>query len=285
MCAGLPRNMETIRDLVVECDSWQCNQRNGRCWKTGNKGGSKEGYSKAKWLAEYIVYQAKSQAEHEVLKEPSHTSSDLFHLTYQMKHGNLHVQDEKPVCNNTRKLCLDDRAGKSTFGWVPPIRRVRPGSSPTTTTTKISISHGSPTHIPPLSHIPLELLTEAIKLMLQVLPWPKQKCLKPLKASGSEGAQQIGDLIDDIVHFEQNPSGWEESIIIWQRPLCRASLRFCNKLHFLWWLFQLAPQDMPQCLWHSEDRYLTQKMVTHDLLGLPGAWLEWDPLFWQESLE
>ena len=35
-----------------------------------------------------------------------------------------------------------------------------------------------------------------------------------LKASRGEGALQIGDLIDDIIHFRKIPNEWEESIIV-----------------------------------------------------------------------
>ena len=37
---------------------------------------------------------------------------------------------------------------------------------------------------------------------------------KTLKASGVERAQQIGDLIEDIIHFGKTPTEWEESIIV-----------------------------------------------------------------------
>ena len=67
----------------------------------------------------------------------------------------------------------------------------------------------------PAPYIPLELVIKAIKLM---------KCGKAagtsliraemLKASGVEGAQQIRDLIEDIIHFRKIPNEWEESIII-----------------------------------------------------------------------
>ena len=35
-----------------------------------------------------------------------------------------------------------------------------------------------------------------------------------LKASGVEGAQQIRDLIEDIIHFGMIPNEWEESITV-----------------------------------------------------------------------
>ena len=68
-------------------------------------------------------------------------------------------------------------------------------------------------------HIPLELVIKAMKLM---------KCCKAagasmivvemLKASGVGGAQQIRDLIEDIIHFGKIPAEWEESIIV---SLCK----------------------------------------------------------------
>ena len=36
-----------------------------------------------------------------------------------------------------------------------------------------------------------------------------------VKASGIEWAQQIRDLIDDIIHFGKFPVEWEESIIVY----------------------------------------------------------------------
>ena len=35
-----------------------------------------------------------------------------------------------------------------------------------------------------------------------------------LKASGVEGAQQIQDLMEDIIHFGKIPTEWGESIIV-----------------------------------------------------------------------
>ena len=47
--------------------------------------------------------------------------------------------------------------------------------------------------------------------LLLVHPWLELKCLK---AFGVEGAQQIHNLIKDIVYFGKMPTEWEESIII-----------------------------------------------------------------------
>ena len=47
---------------------------------------------------------------HDVLKDPSPSSSDLFCLTNQMRHSNLDVQSKKPVCNDAKELCQDDMA-------------------------------------------------------------------------------------------------------------------------------------------------------------------------------
>ena len=67
----------------------------------------------------------------------------------------------------------------------------------------------------PVPHIPPELVIKAIKLM---------KCGKAagtslivaemLKASGVEGAQQIRDLIEDVIHLGKISAEWEESSII-----------------------------------------------------------------------
>ena len=67
----------------------------------------------------------------------------------------------------------------------------------------------------PGPHVPLELVIKVIKLM---------KCSKDagtslivaemLKTSGLEGAQQIRDLIEEIIHFEKIPTEWEENVIV-----------------------------------------------------------------------
>ena len=36
-----------------------------------------------------------------------------------------------------------------------------------------------------------------------------------LKAAGDEGAQQIRNLIEDIIHFGKAPTKWEEGIIVY----------------------------------------------------------------------
>ena len=180
-----------------------------RCWKMWKKGGSKEDYQEAKRLAKHAVYLAKSQAEQEVLRDPSPGSSDLFRLANQMRRTNQDVQGEKPVRNDAGELCLDDRAKQAAwkehyerlsnveFDWDPDsLTEVYPVEGPA----------------PP---IPLELVTRAIKLM---------KCGKAagtslivaemLKASGVKGAQLIRDLIEDIIHCGKIPTEWEESTII-----------------------------------------------------------------------
>ena len=46
------------------------------------------------------------------LKDSSPSTSDLFRLTNQMRHRNLDVQGKKPVCNDAKEFCLDDRANQ-----------------------------------------------------------------------------------------------------------------------------------------------------------------------------
>ena len=68
-------------------------------------------------------------------------------------------------------------------------------------------------------HIPNNLVMKSIKLM---------KCCKApgtspivtgmLKAFGDEGAQQISDIIEDIIHINKIPTEWEEGIIV---SLCK----------------------------------------------------------------
>ena len=80
-------------------------------------------------------------------------------------------------------------------------------------------------------YIPLELMIKAIKLM---------KCGKAagtsliidgmLKASGAEGAWQVRDLVEDIIHLGKIPTEWEDSIIVslyndkWVRKLSRPQI-------------------------------------------------------------
>ena len=69
--------------------------------------------------------------------------------------------------------------------------------------------------VSPVPHISLKLVIKSIKLM---------SCGKAagislivaemLKASGVERAQQIRDLIQEIIHFGKIPTEWEESIIV-----------------------------------------------------------------------
>ena len=126
-----------------------------------------------------------------------------------MRRENLDVQGKKPVCNEVGELCLDDKAKQAAwkehyeclsnvqFDWDPD------------SLTEVYPVEG------PVPNIPLELVIKTIKLM---------KCGKAastfliiaemLKAFGFDGAQQICDLIEDIIHFRKIPTEWEESIII-----------------------------------------------------------------------
>ena len=64
-------------------------------------------------------------------------------------------------------------------------------------------------------HIPLELVIKAIKLMkCDKAAGTSQIIAEMLTASGVEGAQQIQDLIEDIIHFRKISTEWEESIIV-----------------------------------------------------------------------
>ena len=67
------------------------------CWKTWQKGGSKEEHQKAKQQAKHAVYLTKYQAKQEFLKDPSPSSSDLFCLANQIRLGNLDVVVEKSL--------------------------------------------------------------------------------------------------------------------------------------------------------------------------------------------
>ena len=58
-------------------------------------------------------YLAKSQAEQEVLKVPSSSSSDIVWLTNQMTHGHINVQGKKPASSDAGEFCLDDRVKKT----------------------------------------------------------------------------------------------------------------------------------------------------------------------------
>ena len=68
-------------------------------------------------------YLEESQAEQEFFKELSPSSSDLFFLAIQMRHGNMVVQGEKPACNDAGELCLEHRVrqadGKEHYERLP----------------------------------------------------------------------------------------------------------------------------------------------------------------------
>ena len=118
-----------------------------------------------------------------------------------MRRENLDVKGEKPVRNDAGESCLDDRTKQAAwkehhenlsnveFDWdLDCLMEVYPVEGPA-------------------PHIPLELVIVAIKLM---------KCGRAagtsliegemLKVSGVKGAQQIRDLIEDIVRFGEIPT-------------------------------------------------------------------------------
>ena len=85
------------------------------CCKALKNGDSNDEYQKAKRLATYPVYLAKSQDKPEAPQDPSPYSSDLFRLANKMRGGNLDIQVEKPVRNDAGELCLDDRAKQAAW--------------------------------------------------------------------------------------------------------------------------------------------------------------------------
>ena len=112
-----------------------------------------------------------------------------------MRCGNLDVQGETPISNDAGTLCLDDkpkeaaqreqyrRLSNVVFGWDPD------------SFTVVYPVEG------PAPYIPLELVIKAI-------------IAEMMKAPGDEGAQQIHDLIEYIIHCRKIPTGWEGSIIV-----------------------------------------------------------------------
>ena len=172
--------------------TWWCNvavdsavKEKQRCWKTWTKRGSKEDYQKAKHLAKHAVYLAKSQANEEVLKDPSPSTTDFFRLSNQIRHENLDVQGEKPVLNDAGELCLDDRSKQAAWKtlWAPLQCWVRLGPwLPHRSLSRWSLP--PPTHPP----IPLEFVIKAISwwnvARLLVHPWLQLKWWNPLELKG-----------------------------------------------------------------------------------------------------
>ena len=140
------------RDLVLECSGRQCSQgkvemlENQEAWR--QQGDISEGQAACQ-----TCYLTKSQAE-QALKVPSSSSSNLFRLANQMGRGNLHVQGDKPVHNETGELCLDDRTKQA--AWKEHYECL--------SNVEFDLNPESLTEVP-APHIPLELVMKAIKLM------------------------------------------------------------------------------------------------------------------------
>ena len=225
-----------------------------RCWKTWKNGGSKEEYQKAKCLVKHAVNLAKSLDKEGVLKDPSPGSSHLFCIANQIICENLDVQGEKSVCNDPGGLCLDDRAKQAAwkehyeclsnveFDWEPE------------SLTEVYPVEG------PAPHIPLELVIKAIKLMkCGEAAGTSRIIAEMLKASGVEGAQQIPDVIMDIIHLGKIPTEWEESIIISLYKGKGIALKWGN-----YWGLKLLDQVMKD-LEKVAENFLWQQVYIDDM--------------------
>ena len=121
----------------------------------------------------------------------------------------MDVQGEKPVRNDAGELCLGDRSKQA--AWKEHCECL--------SNVEFDWDRDSLAEVYPMEglvpHIPLELVIKTIELM---------KCGKVaatslivdgmLKASGVEGAQQIRDLIEDVIHFGRTLTEFEESLIV-----------------------------------------------------------------------
>ena len=80
-----------------------------------------------------------------------------------------------------------------------------------------------------------------------------------LKAFGVEGAQQIRDLIEDIIHFEKIPIEWEQNIIISLYKGKGIALEWGN-----YWGLKLLDQVM-KVLNRVAENFLRQQMHINDM--------------------
>ena len=175
----------------------------GRCFKLWKAGGSRAAYNAAKRTSNRVVHQAKSEAEKVALQKID--AGDVYRLAKQMRRDNQDVMEEKPVKNDAGLLSLDEESKKE--AWKEHYERLLNVEFPW---NPEDLSEESPVE-GPSEPITLEMITKAISKMA----YGKAAGASGIVAEvGEAGAEEVRDLVENIISEGCIPTDWQESFIV-----------------------------------------------------------------------
>ena len=175
-------------------------------WKAG---GSRAAYNTAKRTSNRVVHQAKSEAEKVALQKIDARSGDVYQLAKQMRHDNQDVMGEKPVKNDAGQLSLDEESKKE--AWKEHYERLLNIEVPW---NPEDLSEESPVE-GPSEPITLEMITKAItKMAAGKTAGPSGIVAEMLTPVGEAGAEEVCDLVENIISEGCIPTDWQESFIV-----------------------------------------------------------------------
>ena len=175
-------------------------------WKAG---GSRAAYNTAKRTSNRVVHQAKSEAEKVALQKIDARSGDVYRLAKQMRRDNQDVMGEKPVKNDAGQLSLDEESKKE--AWKEHYERLLNVELPW---NPEDLSEESPVE-GPSEPITLEMITKAItKMASGKAAGPSGIVAEMLKPVGEAGAEEVRDLVENIISEGCIPTDWQESFIV-----------------------------------------------------------------------
>ena len=180
-----------------------------RCFKLWKAGGSRAAYNTAKRTSNRVVHQAKSEAEKVALQKIDARSGDVYRLAKQMRRDNQDVMGEKPVKNDAGQLSLDEESKKE--AWKEHYERLLNVEFPW---NPEDLSEESPVE-GPSEPITLEMITKAItKMASGKAAGPSGIVAEMLKPVGEAGAEEVRDLVENIISEGCIPTDWQESFIV-----------------------------------------------------------------------
>ena len=180
-----------------------------RCFKLWKAGGSRAAYNTAKRTSNRVVHQAKSEAEKVALQKIDARSGDVYRLAKQMRRDNQDVMGEKPVKNDAGQLSLDEESKKE--AWKEHYERLLNVEFPW---NPEDLSEESPVE-GPSEPITLEMITKAItKMASGKAARPSGIVAEMLKPVGEAGAEEVCDLVENIISEGCIPTDWQESFIV-----------------------------------------------------------------------
>ena len=179
-------------------------------WKAG---GSRAAYNTAKRTSNHVVHQAKSEAEKVALQKIDARSGDVYRLAKQMCRDNQDVMGEKPVKND---------AGSKKEAWKEHYESLLNVEFPW---NPADLSEESQVE-GPSEPITLEMITKAItKMASSKAAGPSGIGAEMLKPVGEAGAEEVRDLVENIISEGCIPTDWQESFIVNLRAQYRLDFR------------------------------------------------------------